>query len=742
MEGQGSDKGRVVADQPPNRDLAGPDDRTVIQNSEGGEEATPSRPQYKPPYVVVVEGPRTGARFPLGDGPNVIGRSPGSAIHLEDQSVSRQHAKVERETSGWTVADLGSKNGTLVNGKPIAEKVIIGHKDVVKAGIYQLRLITQPVGLEEEMTLPPELAMADRTVFVDTAGEEGETAGMEEARVPPGWEGPPAEGEPEGPEEPASFINRLRMLPRRMPKYLPKPVPRRLMILGGILGLVVIVAVAYFANRLLFRPPKPAKPKPAVARPEVMPRPKVLQPVEEAEGPATPEGPQPKPVAGPPEPVVQPVPVFLDFASSPMPAKVTFQDKDLGTTPLRVNVELEPDKAFQAKALFVMPEIKERFTQEVDFTVEKGTSVIPILFRGPIGIIKVNDLPRDVEFYLEGKFAYDRFQAQSAKLNEVVLQKPIYVPYGEYTLELRRARKLGETSPTYIADIIFRRDFIIAEDSPAYELEVEDSDLGTFPVRIKSDPANAQVFIDGKKVGSTPYDGTFPLGEHRLVLRKEGYFEHAEDLKVDINTPFVADVKLKTSIAGAHINNARLAMRREMYQDAINELAEGLNSNPAQGEIALANYLLGVSYLNLNDIQRAMGYFEQARKDEEQRYPAMLGLVSGYAMMDMMDRALPLLVEVLLNAQGEDVKKEANDLFQRISPFRSVIYVYSEPAGARIVVNGNPVAQSTPVILHELPLGNYRIRIEKAGYLPTDLNITLSVNEFNPVIVKLKPIPR
>jgi tetratricopeptide (TPR) repeat protein len=367
--------------------------------------------------------------------------------------------------------------------------------------------------------------------------------------------------------------------------------------------------------------------------------------------------------------------------------------------------------------------------------------VIPILFRGPIGMIKVEELPRDVEFYLEGKFSYDRFKEQSAKLNEIVLRKPIYIPYGDYDVELRRARQLGETALTFVKDIIFQRKFIIAEDSPTHVLAVTEEDLSVFPVKIRSEPSGADVFVDGKLVGKTPFEGPFPLGEHKLVLRKEGYFEHSETLKMDINTPYLANVTLKTSVAGAHINNARLAMNRAMYQEAINELAEALNSQPAPSEVALARHLLGTCYLKLNDVQRAMGYFEQAKEHEDWRHPAMLGMVHGHAMMNQMDRALPLLVEVLLKTEDEEVKKEANDLFQKISPFRSVIYVYSEPAGAQVVVNDNPVAQKTPVILHELPLGNYRIRVEKPGYLPTELNLSLSVNEFNPVIVKLRPIP-
>lgn len=700
-----------VAERPEAKEVPGPEDKTAVFSAEEKEEVTPSRPQYQPPYLVIVEGPRTGSRFPLGDGPNVIGRAPNNAVHLDDQSVSRQHAEVLRSESGWAVRDLGSKNGTLVNGRPITESVVVGHKDVIKTGIYQLRLITQSISLEEEMTLPPELAMADRTVFV-AAPPEVPTTKMEERELPPG---PP----------PAEEVVREGGPP---PK---PPARRRTLVFMGALGLVVIAAAAFFAHRILFKPP-PKPPKVSKPPAEVVPPPPEVPGPPQAAKPLPPEAVAPAP---------QTIPVFLDFASSPMPVKVTFQDKELGTTPLRVNVDLEPGKEYTAHALFVMPEIKEQYTQDVGFTVDKDSTVIPILFRGPIGMIKVEELPRDVEFYLEGKFTYDRFKEQSAKLSEIVLRKPIYIPYGDYNVELRRARQLGETALTFVKDIIFQRKFIIAEDSPTYVIAVKEEDLSVFPVKIRSEPSGADVFIDGKRVGQTPFEGPFPLGEHKLVLRKEGYFEHSETLKMDINTPYMANVRLKTSVAGAHINNARLAMNRAMYQEAINELAEALNSQPAPSEVALARYLLGTCYLNLNDIPRAMGYFEQAKEHEDWRHPAMLGLVHGHATMKQMDRALPLLVEVLLKTEDEKTKKEANDLFQKISPFRSVIYVYSEPAGAQVVVNDNPVAQKTPVILHDLPLGNYRIRVEKPGYLPTELSLSLSVNEFNPVIVKLRPIP-
>jgi len=676
-----------------------PEDRTVIRGNEE-EEGTPPTAPKKPPYLVLIEGPHAGSYFTLQEGKNAIGRAVGSQIRLEDQSVSRHHAEIEKAQTGWMVRDLGSKNGTFVNGSPITESVVIGHKDVVRAGIYLFRLITQEVTVEEEMALPPEAAISERTVMAEMpAAPEAMTESMEEEALP------------EGVEEEAKA---------------PAPLRLRKFIMYGLFAVCVIGAVGYFATRYFLHP----KAAPVAE----------LPPVEAPPAAALPEGQvSAVPSVPPPSPKPQTIPVFLDFVSSPLPATVKFQEKELGKTPLRVNVELEPGKSYAAEGTFFMPELNERYSLPVNFNVEIGQSIVPILFRGPIGMVKVNNLPRDAQFYLEGSFDYDRFKARPAKLNEIVLQKPIYIPYGRYMVELRRARQLGE-SQTYVQDIVFKREFQIAEDSPSYIMDVKDEDLKAFPADIKSDPTNADVYIDGKPMGKTPYQGLFPLGDHTFTLRKEGYFENTQQLKVDINTPFVTTVKLETSVAGAHINNARIAMNREIWQEAINELAQALASNPAPSEVAQSNYLLGRCYLSLGDIERALTYFDQAKASEEWKYPSMLGMVAAYAAVKKMDAALPLLVEVMLKAQDDNIKRDANSLFLQISPFRSVMYIYTDPEGARIIVNDKQIGQPTPAILHDLPLGAYRLRLEKPGYQPLELKLTLSVNEFNPVIVKLKPI--
>jgi len=697
--------------------IVSPEDRTVIRGED--EEGTPPRQPKRPPYVVVLEGPHAGTYFALKDEKSAIGRATECAVRLDDQSVSRHHAELTRTETGWMIRDLGSKNGTFVNGSVVTDYVVIGHKDIIKTGIYLLRLVTQPVSVEEEMALPPEIAAAERTLISEMpSAPEALTSEMGK-----GEEIPPV-------PEPVEEIEEKP--PSKMRSYF----------MVGFLFICVIGAVAYFASRY-FLHPKAEQVATEAAAPEAQPPPEGAMPAYPPTAPLAgppPEGTMPGVPSTPSTPPVpQKVPVFLDFVSSPLPATVNFQGKELGKTPLRVNVELEAGKTYTAEGVFFMPEVQERYPLPVNFSVEVGQSVIPILFRGPIGMIKVNNLPRDVQFYLEGSYEYDRFKQRPAKLNEVVMQKPIYIPFGHYLVELRRARQLGE-SQTFVQDIVFRREFTIAEDSPSYMLDVKDDDLKIFPVDIKSDPPNADVFIDGKLMGKTPFQGLFPLGDHTLTLRKEGYFENSQALKVDINTPFVATIKLETSIAGAHINNAKVAINRELYPEAINELAQALASNPAPTEIAEANYLLGRSYLSLGDIERALIYFEQSKTSEDWKYPSMLGMVAAYAAAQRMDAALPLLVEVLLKSKDENVKRDANALFQQISPFRSVIYVYTDPEGARIIVNDKPVEQPTPAILHDLPLGSYRLRLEKPGYQPVELKLTLSINEFNPVIVKFKPV--
>jgi DNA-binding CsgD family transcriptional regulator len=72
-------------------------------------------------FSLCAASPRTlPATVLLGHGKQVLGRSSGCDVPLKDLSVSRRHAEIVLTESGVTVTDLGSRNGTFVEGKRIA----------------------------------------------------------------------------------------------------------------------------------------------------------------------------------------------------------------------------------------------------------------------------------------------------------------------------------------------------------------------------------------------------------------------------------------------------------------------------------------------------------------------------------------------------------------------------------------------------------------------------------------------
>jgi len=67
-------------------------------------------------------GPDAGHSHRAGDKALRLGRSPDNDIILRDPATSGHHARVERRGDQFWIVDLGSTNGTLVNGEPIQEK--------------------------------------------------------------------------------------------------------------------------------------------------------------------------------------------------------------------------------------------------------------------------------------------------------------------------------------------------------------------------------------------------------------------------------------------------------------------------------------------------------------------------------------------------------------------------------------------------------------------------------------------
>ncbi|RLU80407.1 hypothetical protein CTZ27_34835 [Streptomyces griseocarneus] len=88
--------------------------------------------------LVVRRGPNSGSRFLLDSDVTTAGRHPQSDIFLDDVTVSRRHVEFRRgQNGGFTVADVGSLNGTYVNRERI-DSVELANGDEVQIGKYRL----------------------------------------------------------------------------------------------------------------------------------------------------------------------------------------------------------------------------------------------------------------------------------------------------------------------------------------------------------------------------------------------------------------------------------------------------------------------------------------------------------------------------------------------------------------------------------------------------------------------------
>jgi pSer/pThr/pTyr-binding forkhead associated (FHA) protein len=105
--------------------------------------AAAATPDQAPARLTLLVPGRTGlaagTEFAVA-GDMTIGREPANSIVLADPSVSAQHAILEATRDGWQLVDLGSTNGTAVNGRPVDGRGrMLAPGDQVSLGTVVLR---------------------------------------------------------------------------------------------------------------------------------------------------------------------------------------------------------------------------------------------------------------------------------------------------------------------------------------------------------------------------------------------------------------------------------------------------------------------------------------------------------------------------------------------------------------------------------------------------------------------------
>lgn len=92
------------------------------------------------PRLVIHAGDGLGRDQALGAGECVVGRGPGADFTVEDVGLSRRHFRIVASAGTWSLEDLGSTNGTFLNGRRTT-RAALKDGDVVRAGTTEWRFV-------------------------------------------------------------------------------------------------------------------------------------------------------------------------------------------------------------------------------------------------------------------------------------------------------------------------------------------------------------------------------------------------------------------------------------------------------------------------------------------------------------------------------------------------------------------------------------------------------------------------
>lgn len=227
-------------------------------DDEGADDANATR-AGPPLKLEIVGGPDQGKKKKFKGVRMVIGRTPGVDLQLSDASVSRRHVELIYGDEGVMMKDLGSGNGTKVNGTKVAEKKL-DHGDVISIGKTQIKFIDEVAAFkkareENEKKEAEKKEAAEKKAEAKKSGEQpaadGEAGEAKEGEA--GADGEKKEGEKKGRVRPVrtargggddqGFAAKFKALPKA--------------IRFGVIGLVAFILLIFILG-IALRPPPPA----------------------------------------------------------------------------------------------------------------------------------------------------------------------------------------------------------------------------------------------------------------------------------------------------------------------------------------------------------------------------------------------------------------------------------------------------------------------------------------------------
>ena len=117
---------------------------------------------------VMRSGPTPGATFALEGDQLTIGRDSSSAVAINDAEISRKHARLTFQGGKYVIEDLGSTNGTFVNGQRLVSAVVLKSGDVVSFG-EQIVLMYEALASDPGATMISARKAASRPISTPVA---------------------------------------------------------------------------------------------------------------------------------------------------------------------------------------------------------------------------------------------------------------------------------------------------------------------------------------------------------------------------------------------------------------------------------------------------------------------------------------------------------------------------------------------------------------------------------------------
>src|SRR5688572_25542970 len=95
------------------------------------------------PTLIVETGPAAGQSFSFATRA-VVGRGEIADVRIDEPTLSRRHCEIRPGPEGWEIADLGSANGTCLNGQRLADAAPLRRDDRIEVGKVKLRFEVAP----------------------------------------------------------------------------------------------------------------------------------------------------------------------------------------------------------------------------------------------------------------------------------------------------------------------------------------------------------------------------------------------------------------------------------------------------------------------------------------------------------------------------------------------------------------------------------------------------------------------